>query len=90
MAEMRVKDAYAAIFGELATDVQRSQLLAETKASIVRFIDERRQSASGVSLDEEMARLLSFQHMYTAAARALTAMDEAIDTVIHRLGLVGR
>lgn len=90
VAEMRVKDAYAAIFGELATDVQRSQLLAETKASIVRFIDERRQSASGVSLDEEMARLLSFQHMYTAAARALTAMDEAIDTVIHRLGLVGR
>jgi len=88
--KMRPGDAYAAIFGELATDVQRTQLLAETKASIVHFVDERRQAALGVSLDEEMARLLSFQHMYTASARALTAVDEAIDTIIHRLGLVGR
>jgi flagellar hook-associated protein 1 FlgK len=43
---------------------------------------------SGVSLDEEMSNLLRFQHGYSAAARALSAMDEMLDTLMHT-GRVG-
>ncbi|HYI33365.1 MAG TPA: flagellar basal body rod C-terminal domain-containing protein, partial [Glaciibacter sp.] len=47
-------------------------------------------SNSGVSLDEENVNLLMFQHAYQGAARVMTAVDEMLDTLINRTGLVGR
>ncbi|MGR7025426.1 flagellar basal body rod C-terminal domain-containing protein [Geodermatophilus sp. URMC 62] len=53
-------------------------------------VDAARESVSGVNLDEEMTTMLSFQHAYNAAARMITTIDEALDTLISRTGLVGR
>jgi flagellar hook-associated protein 1 FlgK len=53
-------------------------------------VDSRRQSVSGVSLDEEMANLLKFQHAYAAAARVMTTFDQNLDKVINSMGVVGR
>jgi len=50
----------------------------------------RQQSGAGVDLDEENVNLLSYQHAYQGAARVLTAVDEMLDTLINRVGLVGR
>jgi flagellar hook-associated protein 1 FlgK len=44
----------------------------------------------GVSLDEETTNMLKYQHAYQAAARVITTMDEALNTVINNMGLVGR
>ncbi|MDQ0822700.1 flagellar hook-associated protein 1 FlgK [Arthrobacter sp. V4I6] len=49
-----------------------------------------RASQASVSLDEENIRLLANQHAYQAAARVMTAVDEALDVLINRTGLVGR
>jgi flagellar hook-associated protein 1 len=49
----------------------------------------RRDQVSGVSLDEEMSNMLRFQHAYNASARVMTTMDEALDTIINRMGRVG-
>lgn len=49
-----------------------------------------RDGVSGVNLDEEMTNLVAYQHAYSAAARVLTSLDEALDTLINRTGLVGR
>ena len=49
----------------------------------------RRDQVSGVSMDEEMSNMLRFQHAYNASARVMTTMDEAIDTIINRMGRVG-
>ncbi|WEK13053.1 MAG: flagellar hook-associated protein FlgK [Candidatus Microbacterium phytovorans] len=48
------------------------------------------QSVAGVDNDEETVSLLTFQTAYQAAARVLTAVDEALDVLINRTGLVGR
>lgn len=48
------------------------------------------QSVAGVDHDEETVNLLTFQTAYQAAARVLTAVDEALDVLINRTGLVGR
>jgi flagellar hook-associated protein FlgK len=53
-------------------------------------VDTAREANSGVNLDEEMANLVSFQRAYQAAARMVSAIDEALDTLINRTGLVGR
>ncbi len=62
------------------------QVLATTLAAAV----ADQQSATGVSLDEETANLLVVQRAYEGAARVLTAVDQALDTLINRTGLVGR
>jgi flagellar hook-associated protein 1 FlgK len=49
-----------------------------------------RASQASVSLDEENLSLLTNQHAYQAAARVMTAVDEALDVLINRTGLVGR
>jgi flagellar hook-associated protein 1 FlgK len=48
------------------------------------------QSNASVDGDEETVNLLTYQTAYQAAARVLTAMDEALDLLINRTGLVGR
>lgn len=45
---------------------------------------------ASVDLDEENVNLLMFQHAYQGAARVMTAVDEMLDTLINRTGLVGR
>ncbi|MFJ6417482.1 flagellar hook-associated protein FlgK [Paeniglutamicibacter sp. NPDC091659] len=47
-------------------------------------------SVSAVSLDEENVALLAHQHAFQGAARVMTAVDEMLDTLINRTGLVGR
>lgn len=47
-------------------------------------------SGSGVDLDEENLNILAAQHAYQAASRVMSAMDEALDTLINHTGLVGR
>jgi flagellar hook-associated protein 1 FlgK len=53
-------------------------------------IDQERERVKGVSLDEEMANMIKYQHAFAAAARVITAVDEMIGRVIDKLGVVGR
>lgn len=50
-------------------------------------VEFSRQSVQGVSLDEEMANLIKAQHAYDAAAKVITTMDSAIDTIINKMGV---
>ncbi|MHC5798050.1 flagellar hook-associated protein FlgK [Lacisediminihabitans sp. FW035] len=45
---------------------------------------------SSVDLDEENVNMLTFQKAYQGAARVMTAVDEMLDTLINRTGIVGR
>jgi flagellar hook-associated protein 1 FlgK len=45
-------------------------------------LENRRQQLSGVSLDEEMTRLVQVQQAYEAAARIITTVDEMMQTVL--------
>lgn len=50
----------------------------------------RQLSESAVDLDEETTQLMTYQHAYQGAARVMTAIDEMLDVLINRTGLVGR
>lgn len=71
---------------QVAGDIRRADI-AETAA--VASVTAQ-QSGASVDGDEETINLLTFQTAYQAAARVLTAMDEALDVLINRTGLVGR
>ncbi|SDX88002.1 flagellar hook-associated protein 1 FlgK [Modestobacter sp. DSM 44400] len=61
-----------------------------TQSVIATQVDASRESVAGVNLDEEMTNMLQFQHGYQAAGRLITAIDEMLDVLINRTGLVGR
>jgi flagellar hook-associated protein 1 FlgK len=60
------------------------------QATLVAQIDASRESVSGVNQDEEMVNLLAAQRGYEGASRVLTTMDDMLDTLINKTGLVGR
>jgi len=57
---------------------------------VFRSVDNQRESTMGVSLNEETANLIKYQKAFAASARVMTALDEALDTIINRMGTVGR
>ncbi|WP_152655251.1 flagellar hook-associated protein FlgK [Oceanobacillus sp. CFH 90083] len=79
-----------AIIGEVGVDTRHAMTMLDSTATLQHQVNNQRQSISAVSLDEEMTNMIKFQHAYNAAARGMTAMDELIDTIINRMGLVGR
>ncbi|MGG4011690.1 flagellar hook-associated protein FlgK [Bacillus smithii] len=85
-----INSYYEGIIGGLGVASQQAQRLSNNSNSLVQSADERRQSVSSVSLDEEMTNLIKFQHAYNAAARNITVMDEMLDKVINGMGVVGR
>ncbi|MEG1942235.1 MAG: flagellar basal body rod C-terminal domain-containing protein, partial [Angelakisella sp.] len=45
---------------------------------------------SGVSMDEEGADMMAYNKVYAAMGRIMTSLDEALDVLINRTGVVGR
>ena len=58
--------------------------------SIVQQTANSRDGVSGVQLDEEGMNLMHYNQSYSAAARLMTTLDEALDTLINKTGVVGR
>ncbi|MBE1514474.1 flagellar hook-associated protein FlgK [Nesterenkonia halotolerans] len=72
------------------TNVQNGARSAVNASMALVSALEQQQSQAGVSLDEENLALVTHQHAYQGAARVLTAIDEMLDTLINRTGVVGR
>ncbi|MBS3994240.1 MAG: flagellar hook-associated protein FlgK [Alkaliphilus sp.] len=84
------EDFMKSLISNLGVDSQQAIRISGNQELLLDQIDTRRQSASGVSLDEEMSNMVRFQHSYNANARMITTIDEMIDVLINRMGLVGR
>ncbi|MGM9929670.1 MAG: flagellar hook-associated protein FlgK [Bacillus sp. (in: firmicutes)] len=81
---------YSGIIGSLGVDSQSAQKNLANATTIAASVEQRRQSTSSVSLDEEMVNMISFQHAYNASARMITVVDETLDKIINGMGVVGR
>jgi flagellar hook-associated protein 1 FlgK len=80
---------WSALIGHVGGTVAAAKDEATNLQTIVSAINAQRQSVSGVSVDEEMTNMISFQRGYQASARTLTAMDEMLETVIEHTGKAG-
>lgn len=84
-----IDGAYRSLVTGIGGDSEDAQRNAGNSRVLVEALQGRRDSISGVSLDEEMVNLVRFQRGYQASARALSTMDEMIDVLINRTGRVG-
>lgn len=85
-----LEDFIKSMVSTLGVDGQEAIRLADGQRLLTDQTNTLRMSTSGVSIDEEMANMIRFQHSYNAAARMITAIDEMIDVVVNRMGIVGR
>ena len=81
---------YSSVVGQIGSESSKAQTMKQNYELLVEQVDNARQSVQGVSLDEEMANLVKYQNAYDAAARVITVFDEALNTVISGMGIVGR
>ncbi len=83
-------DYVKSLVSNLGVDSAEAIRMEKNQTTVLNELENRRQSVMGVSLDEEMSEMIKFQHTYSANARMMTTLDELLDLVVNRLGLVGR
>ncbi|WP_353093780.1 flagellar hook-associated protein FlgK [Tissierella praeacuta] len=88
--DKKIEGYYRDIILQLGIERQASESIVNNQGFLIKDIDDKRKSISAVSLDEEMADMIKFQHSYSANSRVINAIDEMIETVVNRVGLVGR
>ncbi len=76
---------YRDAIARLGVDSQESYRMVENQHSLLSMMENRKESISGVSLDEELANMVQFQLAYQASARLITTFDDILDTVINRM-----
>ncbi len=85
-----LNDQARAIVGRVGAAVLTAQTRADANAGVLATLEASRGAVSGVNLDEELTMLLQYQRSYEASARVMTSMDQMLDVLINRTGLVGR
>lgn len=81
---------YANMENILGQDQKATTSLLKTQLSVAQEIANNRDEVSGVQMDEEGISLMHYMQSYNAAARLMTTLDEALNTLINSTGLVGR
>jgi len=69
----------------LAVQTQEATRIVTNHEALLAGLEESRTSISGVSLDEEMANMIQFQHAYQANAKIISTVDELLDLIINGL-----
>lgn len=62
----------------------------DSNESLTMSIISQKDSTSGVSMDEEGINMMNYQKWFNASARLMTTLDEALNTIINSMGVVGR
>ena len=75
---------------QLGLDINSSSEILNNHTSLASSINDNRDNVSGVSLDEEGMNMIQYSQAYNASARLMTVLDEALDTLINNMGVVGR
>jgi len=65
--------------GNLAADAQSND---DTQQTAIQALNQRLDSEYGVSVDEEMARLLELQNAYSANARVISAVQDLMSKLL--------
>lgn len=89
-ATTTINGSWGAWVAKLGTDTDQAARLREVQKGVLGVAESRRDSVGGVNLDEEMADMVRFQKSYNAAARMITTIDSMLETIVTRMGLVGR
>ena len=72
-------DYYNGMVGKLGIEATEAKTLKENQDLLITELENRRQSISGVSLDEELTNIVLFQQAYEAAVHFLRTVSDMLD-----------
>ena len=77
------KSTFNDYYNEVVTTVAaRSQKIENEltySTNILNQLETQRSAQAGVSMDEELANIIKFQHAYNASAKCITVIDQMLD-----------
>lgn len=79
------EDFMKSLVTTMGIDSQQAGNYSDNQKIVIDQIVNRRLSYSSVSIDEEMANLVKFQHAYNAAAKMIQTISEIYETLINEL-----
>jgi flagellar hook-associated protein 1 FlgK len=83
-------DYYQSIILNVGNGGSEAEGITTSQQKLVDSANSQRQSIMGVSMDEEMSNMMKYKFSYSAASRTINVVDEMLDTIISKMGLVGR
>ncbi len=82
LIESTLDDYYNTMLGSLGVKSRSIKTSREFSDIMVNQMTEQRDAVSAVSLDEEMIKLMKYQHAFSAASKLLTVADEMLTTLL--------
>lgn len=79
-------EAYSDLVGDVGTRRASSASDLGVRTAMQDQVYAMKESASGVSLDEEMVNLTRYQRAYEAATKVISTVDQMLEELIGRLG----
>lgn len=74
---------YSSVIGNLGLSRNEADSNLQTREYLISQYEAHQDSIAGVSLDEEMADLIKYQHTYQAAARLISTTSEMLDVLMN-------
>lgn len=78
-----VDDWYNSIVSDVGVLTAKNRATMNQQQTIVTQLNKLRDQLSGVSIDEETANLLQFQHTFDASAKVIQVADEMLETILN-------
>lgn len=76
-------ERYQTIVSNVGYDTNLHMSASETQNDYVDSLTSKRESVSGVSIDEEVINLVKYQRAYQAGAKLASLLDEMLETLIN-------
>lgn len=80
-----VVDKYSEMMASIGDVLDTAQKTSSTQEIILKNMQLKKESVSGVSIDEEVSNMLKYQHAYNASARMVSVIDGLLNTIINGL-----
>jgi flagellar hook-associated protein 1 FlgK len=75
--------AFALQVGSFGFALSNANSEVSNQSAVAQMLQNQRDSVSGVSLEEEMSNLITFQQAYAASSKIITTVDQMLQTVIN-------
>jgi flagellar hook-associated protein 1 FlgK len=74
--------SYTQLVGGLGTALQTANNQVSSQTSVSQMLSTQRNSVSGVSVDEEMTNMMTFQKAYEASSEVVKTVDQMLQTTL--------
>ncbi|MFZ0452492.1 MAG: flagellar hook-associated protein FlgK [Ignavibacteriaceae bacterium] len=78
-----ISDSYSTLVSNIGNDKNTADQQANSGQLILQQLQDQKNSYSGVSIDEEMTNVITYQRSYDASAKLITVADQMLQTVLN-------